>query len=187
MVTSLRTPRPEMMRPHRMMPEMEMLSEMFARVAESWLPTPARLAASVAQAASSAVMRQAEHGAQQRRRGPGGEAVGEVEHPDHDHRGPHQRQQQRRLALHQSRQHKGHQHPVGADEPDQRAQPAPARHGDHDDGVEHGQEDDRQGPDKVDEDIGRGALARRRPGPWRGSGSGCCRRPSRRGIWRRRG
>ena len=56
MVTSLSTPSPEMISPHRMMPEIEMLSEMLVRVAASWLPTPARLAASVAQAASSAVM-----------------------------------------------------------------------------------------------------------------------------------
>ena len=56
MVTSLRTPSPEIMSPHRMMPEMEMWSEMFASVAASWLPTPARFAASVAQAASSEVM-----------------------------------------------------------------------------------------------------------------------------------
>ena len=56
MVTSLRTPRPEMMSPQRITPEMEMLEDVFTRVAASWLPTPARLAASVAQAASSAVM-----------------------------------------------------------------------------------------------------------------------------------
>jgi hypothetical protein len=45
-----------MIRPQRMMPEMEMLSEILARVAASWLPTPARFAASVAHAARSAVM-----------------------------------------------------------------------------------------------------------------------------------
>ncbi len=103
--------------------------------------------------------------------------MGEVEHPDHDHRGAHQRQQQRRLSLHESGQHKGHQHDVGADQPDQGPQAAPARHGDHDDGVEDGQEDDGQRPDEVDEDVGRARPGpRRRPGPWRGSGSGCCPR-----------
>ncbi|MDI2037245.1 hypothetical protein PJL15_04389 [Paenarthrobacter nitroguajacolicus] len=56
MVTSLRTPRPEMISPHRMMPEMEIVGDMFTNVEASWLPTPARLAASVAQAASSAVI-----------------------------------------------------------------------------------------------------------------------------------
>ncbi|BCW51448.1 hypothetical protein StoSoilB13_37900 (plasmid) [Arthrobacter sp. StoSoilB13] len=45
-----------MIRPHKMMPEIEILSDIFISVAASWSPTPARLAASVAHAANSAVM-----------------------------------------------------------------------------------------------------------------------------------
>ncbi|MCY1227951.1 hypothetical protein D9M72_402430 [compost metagenome] len=104
---------------------------------------------------------QAEHGAQQCRGGSRREAVGEVEDADHDHGGPHQRQQQRRFSLHQPGQHERHQHRVGAHKADQRPQPAPARHGDHHGGVKDGQKDDGQGADEVHEDIGRRTLTGR--------------------------
>ncbi|MDI2022141.1 hypothetical protein PJL18_02671 [Paenarthrobacter nicotinovorans] len=56
MVTSLRTPRPEIIKPHRMIPEIDICGDMFTNVEASWFPTPARFAASVAQAASRAVI-----------------------------------------------------------------------------------------------------------------------------------
>ena len=56
MVTSFSTPRPEMISPHRMMPDTEMLSEELMSVYAFSSSTPTRWAASVAHAARQAVM-----------------------------------------------------------------------------------------------------------------------------------
>ncbi|MDI2037244.1 hypothetical protein PJL15_04388 [Paenarthrobacter nitroguajacolicus] len=79
----------------------------------------------------------------------------EVEDPDHDHRGSHQSQQQRWLALHQAGQDEADQHEIGSHQAQERTEAAPTRYRDHHNGVQNRQGSDGDVADEINEDIRR--------------------------------
>ena len=83
--------------------------------------------------------RQPEQCSGQGRRRPDRDAVGHVQHHEHDRRTPDQRNDDARFASDEGGQHETDEHHPGEPEPQQREQPLPARHRQHHDDEQHGQ------------------------------------------------